>query len=189
MSELSRHRTYLSIVPMWIVASISFLIGTLFGKDFSTVNWETILAGILGLGGGAFALLATRWSEHRKEIKSVYGYCMKVSKRSDLTILKLGSLRELANSGRRMPADRYNFIAEVVTKLLPTELSADAPIEILERHAEIEIALEAISMIEPSTTAQDRVQIINTIESISGSISLLKESCETHLSKMKRHSS
>lgn len=176
---------YVSTIPLIIIAAISFLIGTLYGKDFHKVEWETISAGVLGLGGGAFALFAAKWSEKRKEIKSVFIYCTAVSARSDITIEKLQNLERLARTKEKMPSDRYVRIANIVDQLLPSKISDNAPIDLLEKHAEISMKIETCKMIEDENDKQDHVRVISTIRSIINSIEELKNCSDKNLSRIK----
>ncbi|OCK08643.1 MULTISPECIES: hypothetical protein [Thalassospira] len=51
---------WLNSVPLFGIAGISFAVGTLYGKGLPCLEWETLIAGCLGLGGGAFALVAMK---------------------------------------------------------------------------------------------------------------------------------
>lgn len=51
---------WLNSVPLFGIASVSAAVGILYGKGLPSLQWETLIAGCLGLGGGAFAWLATK---------------------------------------------------------------------------------------------------------------------------------
>jgi|GEM_PF-1835071 len=51
---------WLNSVPLFGIAGISFAVGILYGKGLPCLEWETLIAGCLGLAGGAFALVAMK---------------------------------------------------------------------------------------------------------------------------------
>ncbi|MFC4238285.1 hypothetical protein ACFOY8_24005 [Thalassospira xianhensis] len=51
---------WLNSVPLVGIASASFAVGILYGKGLPCVEWETLIAGGLGLTGGSFAYYAAR---------------------------------------------------------------------------------------------------------------------------------
>ena len=55
---------WLNSVPLAGIGGTAFLTGTLYGRGFENINWETIAAGFLGLISGSLALLAAT-SEQR----------------------------------------------------------------------------------------------------------------------------
>tara|TARA_R110002012_G_scaffold300906_1_gene500936 strand:+ start:59 stop:790 length:732 start_codon:yes stop_codon:yes gene_type:complete len=52
-------------------AIIGFLCGTLYGKQFYGIQWETILAGFLGVCGGALAIVAVRWQDKVQQLRVI----------------------------------------------------------------------------------------------------------------------
>ncbi|WP_157831868.1 hypothetical protein [Thalassospira marina] len=57
---IQKYSSWLSAIVISGVAIIAFTAGTLYGKGFSNLSWETIFAGVLGLVGGSFAYAATK---------------------------------------------------------------------------------------------------------------------------------
>ncbi|PKR54429.1 hypothetical protein [Thalassospira marina] len=60
---MEKLRDWLSPTVIFGVAVIGFLCGTIYGKQFCGIQWETILAGFLGICGGYMAILAARWQD------------------------------------------------------------------------------------------------------------------------------
>ncbi|WP_133125789.1 hypothetical protein [Thalassospira marina] len=55
---VKKYNNWLNGIVICGVAVIAFLVGTMYGKSFDKIDWETLLAGILGLIGGLLAFSA-----------------------------------------------------------------------------------------------------------------------------------
>jgi predicted ribosomally synthesized peptide with SipW-like signal peptide len=62
---VDKQNKWLNSIVISGVAVIAFMVGALYGKQFNNLQWETLLAGTLGLIGGTFA-----WFSAQSQIKA-----------------------------------------------------------------------------------------------------------------------
>lgn len=132
----------LNSIPLAGIAAAAFMTGTLYGKQFSMVSWETIVAGVLGLTGGAFAWFAAKaqirnQNEHRlKDIKRTTILENRRCYKKNILVAKLAfgisTTRELLDNNRVGNGGGILALHNQIKQLVFEEPPLAAPDEILE---------------------------------------------------------
>lgn len=154
---------WLNSIPLAGIVLTSFMVGSLYGKEFDGLNWETLAAGFMGLCGGAFALVSARWSNIQTEKKAAYTFCVQLSL-SGTALIKLlvRTQNELAQK-QISPKQAETRIIEYFNRSIPP-INPQSPYNLLKAYSAVKAAQQTLEIdFGPASEEQHTESVMQTL--------------------------
>ena len=132
-----------------ILLFTGFFTGTLFSLIFAPtmiplellygefrLSWETLVAGVLGLIGGACAFIATRWERHQKEKVATFRFYEQTRALLPALIKYLTSKLEALQNGEIKASLLDQELLEYFERMIP-ESCDDLPLDVVQAHSRL----------------------------------------------------